>query len=201
MMANRMIAISGGIGSGKSVVSEILSAMGYAVYDCDSEAKRLMDTSREIKKRISREISCDAVVDDVINRTLLGNIVFNDRKALETLNAIVHDAVRKDLQLWRESHRCRLCFVETAILYQSRIDGMVDEVWEVEAPADVRVERVMKRNGLSREQVEARIASQEFVPERYHDNTRRVTNDGCQAVLPQIERLLLNRANTAVCTG
>ena len=89
----RIIAISGGIGSGKSVVSRMVSVMGWRVYDCDSRARRLMDTSDEIKRRIASEISDSCITqDNEIDRQCLSGLVFNDAMALDVLNKIVHGA-------------------------------------------------------------------------------------------------------------
>ncbi len=184
-----LIAISGGIGSGKSVVSRILSTIGYPVYDCDSRAKILMDTSVEIKREISENISESAVKNGNIDRVVLGNIVFNDTNALSILNKIVHDYVKCDLLQWYK-HFNGICFVETAILYQSHLDDVVNEVWEINAPTDIRVKRVMERNNMTQQQVESRIASQQFTPEKYHSNTHSVINDNEHALLPQIEYLI-----------
>lgn len=188
-----LTAITGGIGSGKSVVSKILAVMGYPVYDCDSRAKQLMDRDEEIKKALCNEIHADCVrADGSINRERLSEIVFRDAEALGRLNAIVHAAVRSDLKKWCQTNfSSERLFVETAILYQSGLDAMVDEVWSIDAPTELRIERVMARNSFSRQQVEARIASQDsYIPGSLHPQIVRIINDGCIPVLPQIEKIL-----------
>lgn len=184
-----IVAITGGIGSGKSVVSRIVAVMGMMVYDCDSRAKRLMDTSDEIKRRIASEISEDCITDDNrIDRSRLSKCVFNDATALTTLNMIVHGAVREDFRLWCCRHAAEhVLFVETAILYQSGMDSMVDEVWEVTASEQVRIARVMERNNLSASEVKARIMSQDaYVPVSKHPRVVHIDNNGDVALLPQI---------------
>ena len=94
------IAICGGIGSGKSIVSRILTVLGFDVYDCDREAKRLMDADDAIKDAIAREIAGECIVDGTIDRPRLAGIVFSDSVKLEALNAIVHAAVRRHLAAW-----------------------------------------------------------------------------------------------------
>lgn len=188
----KLIAITGGIGSGKSVVSRILRTMGHEVYDCDSEAKRLMDESREIKRRICEQISPAAVsADGKIDRTHLSSVVFADPAKLSILNSIVHSAVTDDIKAWRsQPHSRDMLFVETAILYQSGLDRIVDEVWDVTAPDELRIARVIARNNCDREAVAARIRSQVFAPEHPHHTVREILNDNVTPLLPRIEALL-----------
>ena len=188
----RIIAVAGGIGSGKSVVSRMLRVMGRPVYDCDSRAKELMDRSDEIKRRIAGEISAAAInPDGSINRKVLADEVFADKAKLQTLNAIVHEAVRNDIRRWADSLDEPACWVESAIIYESGIDRMVDEVWEVYAPEELRIARVMSRNSCSREQVEARIASQSRpAGAGRHPSVHTIVNDGVTALLPQVLSLL-----------
>lgn len=190
-----LTAISGGIGCGKSVVSRMVAAMGFPVYDCDTRAARIMDEDDEIKARIAEQIHPDVLcADGSIDRPRLAGIVFADYEALRKLNVIVHAAVRSDVGRWCAEQTSPICFVETAILYQSGLDKMVDAVWEVDAPVDLRVERVMKRNGIGRSEVLARIESQErFVPDVRHACVSILVNDGVEPILPQVERLLMSR--------
>lgn len=190
----RLIAISGGIGSGKSTVSHALKTMGFVVYDCDSHAKRLTDSSPEILSLIAAEISPTVLNNDgTLNRKALADIVFNDSSCLRCLNSIVHSAVINDIRQWIECHKSiqSLLFIETAILYQSGLDKFVDEVWNVEAPKNIRITRVMHRNNLKAEDVEARINAQDsFTPNKPHPRTFTILNDNTTALLPQIKSLL-----------
>ncbi len=187
----KIIAISGGIGCGKTVVSTILRYMGYIVYDCDNNAKILMDNSDFIKKRIESEISPDAIVNNSINRQVLGKIVFKDKNILNSLNQIVHGAVKEDISLWiADNSGQSIIFIETAILYQSGIDKLVDEVWEVSAPVDIRIDRVIKRNNTTKDDVINRIKSQQIEITKRHCNIKKICNDGKSPILPQILNLL-----------
>lgn len=192
MSCQRLIAITGGIGSGKSIVSEILRKMGYPVFDCDIEAKRLMDNSADIKLALIEKISPLAVLDNgTLDRKLISSIVFKDSEKLEALNSIVHSAVINEILKWRNNLADNnLLFVETAILYQSHIDLIVDSVWEVIAPEEVRIQRVIKRNQCTREEVISRIESQFFEPEQPHSNTHIIVNDDFTPILPQILSLI-----------
>lgn len=183
-------AIAGGIGAGKSVVSRMLRAMGYDVYDCDTRARAIMDADRAMQELIAEQVCREAVTPGGIDRACLAHHVFANPDALERLNSIVHVAVRADIRAWRGSRSGRL-FVETAILYQSGLDRMVDEVWIVEAPRELRIERAMARSGLTFAQAAARIDAQEsFVPSHTHPRTIRLLNDGVTPLLPRILSLL-----------
>lgn len=185
------VAITGGIGAGKSVVSRILRAMGHEVYDCDSEAKRLMDSSATIKRRLAGEIHRDTITPDgEIDRKALAAIVFSDAAKLKALNAIVHGSVRDDIAARIAGSRENIFFFETAILYQSGLDRMADRVWEVTAPNEVRIYRVMKRNSCAAGEVAGRIASQQFIPGKPHPRIDIITNDDVTPVLPRIVSLL-----------
>ncbi len=190
MTKTELIALTGGIGSGKSVVADLLRRMSIPVYDCDSRAKRLMDSSPEIHRRLVAEISPDVVTDGVIDRAGLGEIVFADAGKLAKLNEIVHGAVRNDIVEWVESLSASIAFVETAILYQSGLNQMVSQAWEVVAPEPLRIERVMRRNSMSAEQVRTRISSQNCNPQAPIPTTLTIVNDDVTPLLPQVEALL-----------
>lgn len=179
------IAITGGIGAGKSVVSAVLRTIGYEVVDCDAEAGRIMACDTVIHEKLCHDIAPDAVVDGIINKKRISDIVFSNPAKLQALNLIVHEAVRESV-VHRIADGCGIMFFETAILYQSGFDSLADEVWVVEAPTEIRVARVMSRSNLTREQVIARIAAQSSTPECPHPHEIKITNDGTSALLPQI---------------
>lgn len=189
---HHLTAITGGIGAGKSIVSRVLAAMGYPVYDCDSRARSLMDMSAEIKRAIALNIGAGVILpDDSIDRRLLAEIVFRNKQMLLTLNSIVHQAVRDDLARWVSDRSSALVFVETAILYESGLDRVIDSEWNVTAPTDIRVDRVIARNGLSREHVLARIEAQSgTTPPKSSHNIITLVNDDITPLLPQIEKAL-----------
>ena len=191
-MKQKLIAITGGIGSGKSVISKILKILGYNIYDCDTNAKILMDNSPEIKKELFCNISPTVIKPNGdIDRVELANIVFNNKTLLERLNSIVHSAVKKDIQRWTIQHKSQTpLFIETAILYQSGLNRIVNEVWDIYAPQDIRIKRVMSRNNFTVEQVLSRIKSQQIHIANPHKNTIHITNDNFTMLLPQILQLI-----------
>lgn len=187
-----LTGITGGIGSGKSIVSKILTELGHQVYDCDIRAKNIMDSSDEIKNEIKSRINQECIdSNNCIDRKRLASIVFLDTRMLDTLNNIVHKAIKKDITIWAESLNTCKAWVESAILYESGVDKLVDEVWEVMAPEELRIERVVKRNNTTPEEVKNRIESQK-TESLYtkHPNTKIVVNDDVQPLLKQILQLL-----------
>jgi len=188
----KLVALSGGIGSGKSVVSAILRVMGYPVIDTDSVAHELMLNDADQRQQIIKAFGAQCYfADGTPNRAYLGQVIFTDPEARAMLNGIVHPAVKRYVDQWaaRFPAEQRLTFVETALLHGSGMDAMVDAVWHVTAPVQVRRQRVMRRNNLSAEQVLARIRSQAHEDEVLPGEMS-IINDGVHAVLPQVIRLL-----------
>ena len=189
----KLIAITGGIGSGKSVVAHLVTVMGYQVYDCDSRAKALMTGNDEVRRRLVEAFGEDTyLADGSLNRQHLSAVAFSNDEALSRLNGIVHPATARDMMQWAEAlagNGTEVAFIETALLRTAGLDRLVDEVWHVTAPTDVRITRVMNRSGLTAQQVQDRIASQAIEEEPAPDE-RVIVNDDISAVLPQVIHLL-----------
>lgn len=184
------VAITGGIGSGKSVVCAIVRKFGFQVYDCDSRAKALMNRDSALQTELVEAFGNSVISAEGINRKHLADMVFNDNTLLEILNNIVHGRVIADFKNWQLLHP-GLKFVETAILYQSGIDKLVNEVWIVDAPSELRCRRAATRDKANTEDIVKRIKSQDnFNPTRRHPLEHTLINDGMQAILPQIQEYL-----------
>ncbi len=159
-----VIGITGGIGGGKSMFSRHLMRRGELVYDTDMEAKILQNTNENLREKIKAEFGDDIYNSAGLDRAKLANIVFNDPSKLKVLTGIVHPAVIEDFKIWVEKNAERkFLFMECAILYEGKFDVLVDKVVLVTAPEDVRVDRVMNRDGVDEESVRARIRNQ--IPE------------------------------------
>ena len=167
-----IIGITGGIGSGKSTIAKQLRAMGYAVYDTDSAAKRLIVEDAHVRQQIEQLFGNEVYKDGVYQTALVAQRVFADHSLLAQLNAIVHPAVKADIMCWAQKinhatpryttlHHATPCFVECAILYQAGFDSLCDKVVAVTAPEEIRLERVMKRDSSTIEKVRARMRAQE----------------------------------------
>ena len=186
----KLVAISGGIGSGKSVVSHLLTLLGYSVYDCDSRAKLLMNRSEDVKREL-----CEAFGDDVItpqetvNRDVLSKIIFGNAEALKKVNSIVHPRVVAEIMSLAGKCNDEYFFFETALPQESGLDKLADAVWLVTAPVETRIERVIKRSGLTREQVMARIASQDYSNIK-NNRVEYIINDENKSLTNQLLTLL-----------
>ena len=154
------VAICGGIGSGKSTVCQMFAERGVALYDSDSRAKALMNESEELRKALIAEFGEECYANGTLNRPYLANRVFGSEEQLEKLNSIVHPAVKADFLRWAEEQEGDFCILESAILFESGFDAVVDKTVAVLAPLPLRIERAMKRDGASREQIEARVKAQ-----------------------------------------
>ena len=154
------VAICGGIGSGKSTVCRMFAERGVALYDSDSRAKALMNESDELRKALVAEFGEECYTEGVLNRPYLASRVFGSEEQLARLNSIVHPAVKADFLRWAEEQEGDYCILESAILFESGFDAVVDKTVAVLAPLPLRIERAMERDGASREQIEARVKAQ-----------------------------------------
>lgn len=154
-----LIGLTGGIGSGKSTVARYIQSKGYSVYFADNEAKKVMQTNDVIEKIV--DVFGEDVLDDgKINRKKLATIVFGDSNLLNTLNTIIHPAVSKDFESWREAQNSTLVFKEAAILFESGSNKDCDKIITITAPKDIRIQRVVQRDDINQEEVEKRMKHQ-----------------------------------------
>ena len=166
----------------------MVEVMGYPVYDCDSRAKWLMEHDSDLRDRLTQLLGSEAYNGARLDRDYVSRRIFGDETKLAAINAAVHPAVARDLQRWRDSQDGTLCFAETAIVRTSGLDQVAQRVWWVDAPIDVRVKRVMARNGIDEGRVRQRMQAQSV--EAPSPNFCRIVNDGDTAVLPQVMALL-----------
>lgn len=186
----KTIGITGGIGSGKSVVCKILKVLNYPIYDTDSQAKILMTKSDVLKSRLKTLIGEDVYKNDEINRVKMSSFIFSSEVNRNRVNAIVHPEVFAHFNKWRLEQNSDIVFIESAILHESGLGNMVDEVWCVIADKEVRIDRVMERNGLSRSEVLSRINSQTPDEDIIRLSDYTIDNSGNSSLLRQIIKLL-----------
>lgn len=157
---SKLIGITGGIGSGKTTLANHLVKLGYPVYFADQEAKRISE-SEVINSKIVEQFGSSILVKGSIDRSALSEIVFNDPEALKRLNQIIHPAVANDFQEWLNKNLTHpIVFKEAAILFESGSYKLCDAVITITAPREERVKRVVKRDNLSIDEIEKRMANQ-----------------------------------------
>lgn len=183
------IGITGGIGSGKSMVAGIFSVLGIPVFDADTEAKRIMETDAELRAAISDSFGEDAYQDGKLNRKFLASVVFSDPYQLERLNALVHPAAIAAADVWALQQHAPYVVKEAALFFEAGSATGIDYMIGVYAPQHIRIKRVLDRDGVSREEVLARMNRQiqEEIKMRLCDFV--IMNDEQQLVIPQVLKL------------
>ncbi len=156
----RIIGLTGGIGSGKSTVSKMFMELGIPVYDSDSEAKNLMEHSANLKAAIKQLLGKDAYKEGKLNRAYIAAKVFNDTDLLKRLNGIVHPAVREHFMEWAKKQSTPYVVQETALIFENDSQDQYDHTILVTAPKDLRVQRVIDRDGVDRKAVLERMKNQ-----------------------------------------
>lgn len=180
------VAVTGGIGSGKSTVCRMFEVLGVAVFDADVEAKALMAADPAVRAALTDRFGVSVFGEQGLDRQRLAALVFNDRQALADLNAIVHPAVRAAFQRWSGEQQGHYVIMEAALLAESGAHSLFDHVVVVSAPEALRLARVMQRDGVGEDAVLARIRNQASETERLRIADSVVVNDGTQLVIPQV---------------
>lgn len=186
-----VVGVTGGIGSGKSVVCKVFSVMGIPVYDADTAAKELYDKYPELVERVKNEVTADAVdKNGKINRKALSEAVFSDPEKLKKLNAIVHPMVAYDFENWMEAHRgYPYLLKEAAILFESGAVDACQKVITVVSPLELRISRLKSRDKRSKTEIEQIISRQISDEERISRSDYIIHNDEKQMIIPQVLKI------------
>lgn len=178
------IGITGGIGSGKSYICQQLKERGFQVYDCDAAAKRLIHTSPEIKRKLTNLVGTDAYIDGKLNKAAIAQFLLRSEASAKAIDNIVHPAVFQDFE------ESGMQWMESAIMYESGIYRLVDKVIVVTAPQEVRIQRVMQRDHISRNEVlqwmQRQWAQEEIVKRADYE----IINDGIADINTQIDNII-----------
>ncbi len=181
------IGLTGGIGSGKTLVASVFQELGVPVYQADKEARRLMETEGNVIKGVKDLFGETAYEDGALNREYLAGKVFSDSNLLEQLNRIVHPAVRKDFDRWTRQYATRPYVVEeAAILFETGGNAMMDITVVVTAKASTRINRVMQRDRVTEEEVRQRMDRQMNDQEKQLLADFVIYNEIDSMILPQI---------------
>ena len=194
------VGITGGIGSGKTTIAKVFEVLGIPVYYADDEAKRLMNEDEMLKEKIQYHFGKECYLDGKLNRKWLSNLVFNNDEKLSLLNRIVHPATILAAQVWMQQQTTPYALKEAALIFETGSQQQLDYVIGVFTPVQMRIQRVIQRDGLSREEVKNRMEKQmeETTKMRLCDFI--ITNDEQELVIPQvlaIHEILLSKVNIA----
>ena len=183
------IGLTGGIGSGKSTVAKIFELLNVPVYYADNASKRLYNTDKELMSRIKKHFGEDVYTNEQINRSRLAAIVFNDPEQLELLNQLVHPPTIKDADTWMKMQTAPYIIKEAALLFESGSAAGLDYVIGIQAPFNIRLQRAMNRDNVSREQVINRMDSQMDEEKKMLLCDYIINNNGEELVIPQVLKL------------
>lgn len=180
------VGLTGGIGSGKSVVANIFKVLGIPVFDADAAAKEIMETDMQLIAAIKKEFGEETYTGSSLNRKILADKVFNDPYQLEKLNALVHPAAITAGLDWAEKQNTPYAIKEAALMFEAGSAFNLQYVIGVYAPKSLRIKRVMDRSNMTRDEVLARMSRQvdDNIKMRLCDFV--IVNDEQQMVLPQV---------------
>lgn len=156
----RTIGLTGGIGSGKTTISRMFADLGVPVYDSDSAAKEIMETSSELRNEILLLLGPRAYKGPKPDRGYIASRIFGDKELLTAMNALVHPAVRTHFDQWRKRQKYPLVVQETALIFENGLASRYDRTILVTAPKAIRIERVAARDGMTATDVAARMRNQ-----------------------------------------
>jgi len=183
----KTLGITGGIGSGKSTVAKVFMQLGIPVFFADIEAAKLIIQNKNLQNKIIKNFGEEIHWDGIIDRKKLAKIVFADKNKLEILNNIVHPAVKASFERWTKNNSNSPYIIkEAAILFEAGSDKGLDKIITVVAPAELRIKRVMKRDNVSKKDVEKRMKNQWSDEKKIKLSDFVITNDDKQLVIPQV---------------
>jgi dephospho-CoA kinase len=184
-----LVGVTGGIGSGKSLICEIFHCLGIPVYNADNRAKWLMNNDTTLKHDIKSGFGPESYSSDgLLNRSYLAKKVFNNERQLQKLNSLVHPAVGKDFKNWvLDNSTAKYLIKEAALIFESGSDKELDYIITVAAPKNIRIDRVIKRDPFrDRKQVEDIMERQLSDEERKELADYELVNDNQHMVIPQV---------------
>jgi dephospho-CoA kinase len=186
-----IIALTGGIGSGKTTIAKLFETMGCLIYYSDEKAKELYYHT-EIKKRVIQLLGSDAYsASGSLNSTFIAGIIFKDKTKLESLNAIIHPALEKDFEIFiKQQPSERIIIKESALIFETDSYKKFKNIILVTAPIEQKIKRVMQRNNISRESIEKRMSTQWPDEKKIPLANYIITNSDTEAIIPQVISIL-----------
>ena len=190
-MKRILIGITGGIGAGKSTVSRILKELGFPVFDADTSAKHLLQSDPVIINKVKKLFGDSVYPNGIPDRKLIASIVYNDKEKLSALNNIIHPAVATSFNQWLNEHKeSNILFKEAAILFESGSAKDMDLVIAVDAAPEIRIKRIMKRDGRPESEIRKIIASQLSSEDLKSKSDFVILNDNHHPLISQLQSIL-----------
>ncbi|HSZ86685.1 MAG TPA: dephospho-CoA kinase [Puia sp.] len=180
------IGLTGGIGSGKSTVAKIFEVLGIPVYYADDAAKNIMNDDDELKQQIIKHFGDRSYINNKLDRKYISEKVFDNKENLSLLNSLVHPKTIRDAENWMKNQTSVYAIKEAALIFESGSEKFLDYVIGVSSPENIRIERTMKRDNISEEEVNNRIKNQMNEEKKMSLCNFVVTNDEQQPLLSQV---------------
>jgi dephospho-CoA kinase len=185
-----IIGLTGGIGSGKSEVARLFTLLGAAIYSADEASKYLLDQNSALKERLINAFGDQLYHDYKLNRKAFASLIFNDHNSLSLANSIIHPFVFEDFEKWAQNQpECSYLIMEAAILFESHANEHLNKTITVYTPTELRISRVMKRDGCTREDVYMRMQHQIPDEEKIKMADFVIYNDDQHMLIPQVLEL------------
>ncbi len=186
-----ILGITGGIGSGKTTVTNILHLLDIPVYIADIESKRITDTSPTVREKLIKLFGRELYQEDKLNKPLLASLIFGNEENLTKVNAIIHPEVRNDFDEWVKKNKDKkVVAIESAIMFESGFYKFVDKKITVYTPLEMRIERAMKRDNTPKDKILSRINSQMPDEEKKELSDFVIVNDNKHSLIGQTISLL-----------
>lgn len=183
------LGVTGGIGSGKTSVCRVFNVLGIPVFSADAEARIIMEKDNRVIGKIRSIAGHDIYQDGILNRNKLADLMFNDREVLQDVNQAVHPAVLEQFVEWEKLQEAPYVIMEAAILFESGAANMVDKILTVIAPVEERIDRIIRRNNLTREQVADRIRNQLSDEEKIARSHYLIDNSDNIMIIPAVLKI------------
>jgi len=183
------LGVTGGIGSGKSTICKVFNVLGIPVFSSDDEARIIMDTDLNLRDALNSITGTDIYPGGKLDRSRMAELIFNDDQILKQVNKAVHPLVLDAFNSWCEQQETDYVILETALLFESKLDWKIDQTVSVIAPLEERIMRVMERNTLTREQVNDRIKNQMSESEMISKSDFIINNADNSMILPEVIRI------------
>lgn len=184
------VGLTGSIGSGKTLLAKALKAMGYPVYDSDQRARQMYlrkDVREEVRQKIGKQVFNES---GMIDLKILARVIFQDSAKLQSINKIIHPRVLEDFTQWADRQKSRIVFQESALLFESGFSSYFHYTIMVSAPGEIRIERIMNRDGISRDDVLERMQHQMSDDEKSQKTDFVIVNDGKYLIMPRLNFVL-----------